>query len=82
MDLKTKKLSIISYLLHLQDEAIINRIEELLITEKGSDYGQVPEAMTLEELETHLSESEADYEQGKVLSTVDVQNLLDKKNKR
>jgi hypothetical protein len=75
MDIQTRKLNIIAYLAQLQDETLIQKIEKYIInsSEKINSAGQKP--MTIQELLDRIEKSEKDYEQGRVISQDELENL-------
>jgi hypothetical protein len=75
MDIQTRKLNIIAYLAQLQDETLIQKIEKYIInnSEKISSADKKP--MTIQELLDRIEKSEKDYEQGRVISQDELENL-------
>ena len=63
MDLQTRKLNLIQYLLNLQDENLFSKIESLIITK---DKELKP--FTEEELVQRSEKSNQDYLEGKFIS--------------
>lgn len=63
MDLQTRKLNLIQYLLNLQDENLFNKIESFIIT-KEKDL----KPFTKDELVARAEKSNQDYLEGKFIS--------------
>ncbi len=63
MDLQTRKLNLIQYLLNLQDENLFNKIESFIIT-KEKDL----KTFTKDELVARAEKSNQDYLEGKFVS--------------
>lgn len=64
MDLKTRKLNIIEYLIHLQDEKLFSKIESL-IQNKADDRSTI-KPFTREQLLERAKKSNEDYITGRV----------------
>jgi hypothetical protein len=75
MDISVKKVELIEWLARLQDEKLIQRIEALRKNSVKELYEQrMPK--TAEELQTKLSQSEKDIQQGKVHSQEEIENYF------
>ena len=63
MDLQTRKLNLIQYLVNLQDENLFNKIESLIITKEKE-----LKPFTQDELIQRAEKSNQDYLEGKFIS--------------
>jgi hypothetical protein len=66
MDLQTRKLNLIEYLIGLQDEKIFKRIEDSIINDLQAKNPSL-EQITQEELTVRAQKSNNDYIAGKVM---------------
>jgi len=66
MDIQAKKIELIQAFLNLKSEAAIKRLELFFKQEKEFT------AMSVEELNTRISESEKDFEEGNTISNSDL----------
>jgi len=64
MDLQIRKLKAIEYLINLQDEKILNKIEETIIEYKDSD-SKVIKPFSKTQLITRAKRANKDYSMGK-----------------
>ena len=62
MDLQTSKLNLISYLAQLQDENVLLKIENFILSKVGKDSELKP--FTEEELINRIQKSEEDFKNG------------------
>ncbi|MFN8355736.1 MAG: hypothetical protein U0Y10_14865 [Spirosomataceae bacterium] len=77
-EIQTKKLQFLEEYLRIDDLAIINKLSELLHSEKTKRIKQlVP--MTQEELENKLTNSEHDLEQGRVYTHEEIKRYFTSK---
>lgn len=66
MDLETRKLDVIAFLINLKDEKIFNRIEDFIIKSKSGK--NIPyESLTKKELLKRAKKSNEDYFSGKLI---------------
>jgi hypothetical protein len=81
MDIALKKVELIEWLVRLQDEKLIQRIETL---KRGSIKELYDQRMpkTVEELDAKLSQSENDIKEGKVHSQEDVESYFKGRTKQ
>ncbi|MGY5845993.1 hypothetical protein ACW6QP_01120 [Salegentibacter sp. HM20] len=70
MDLKSRKLKIIDYLIHLNDENVVKEIESILYNEFDAEEFR---KFSKEELIKRTQKSEKDIEAGRVISQEDVE---------
>ena len=77
MDLQSRKISIISYLSHLQDEGILEKVEKLLRRERNKKYEENLKPMSIEELEQRIDVAEEDFKQGRYYNNDEVRKMLD-----
>ena len=73
MDLQTRKINLISYLIELKDEKSIGEIEKLVLQkrEKGPDF----KTFTDEELVQRIEKSEKDFKGGKFKTQDEIEQL-------
>ena len=67
MDLQTRKIEFIQEFLKLQSEEVISQFEKLLKKKVSSEQNFNP--MTIDELNSRIDQSEADFENGKFKTT-------------
>lgn len=72
MNIQTRKLNAIEYLIALQDERALGRIEEAISAVRSEDRVN-PVPMTKAELLHRAAESEADYLAGRTISQEDLE---------
>lgn len=60
MDLQTRKLNVIDYLIHLQDEVLFDKIEEVIIKSKHDSIEEF-KPFTKEQLIERAKKSSSDY---------------------
>lgn len=72
MDLKSRKLNIIEYLINLQDERLFSKIEAL-IQDKSSDNRDL-EPFTKKQIVERTRKSNNDYEAGRVITQEELEN--------
>ena len=73
MDLQTRKLSLIEYLIHINDEDLLSKIE-ILVSKNLKKNANIYPVLTKEDLIERANESNEDYKSGKIIS----QNQLEK----
>ncbi|KOS08328.1 hypothetical protein AM493_11860 [Flavobacterium akiainvivens] len=71
MDLKTRKLGLIEYLLHITDEKVFDKIEALI----KSDY-TAEDPFTQEEMIARALKAEEDYNAGRYLTTEELEEEM------
>lgn len=71
MDLKTRKLGLIEYLIHLTDEKIFDKIESLIKSEEKYEY-----PFTRDEMVARAEEANADYAAGRILTTEELEEEM------
>ncbi len=67
MDLQTRKIEFIQEFLKLQSEEVISQFEKLLKKKISSEQNYNP--MTIDELNSRIDQSEADFKNGKFKTT-------------
>jgi len=72
MDLQTRKIEFIQEFLKLQSEEVISQFEKLLKKKTSSE--QNFKAMSVEDLNSRIDQSEADFKNGKYKSTSQLQS--------
>ncbi len=77
MDLQTRKLNVIEYLIHLNDEDKLSRIEEAIFQSKSA-LEKTFEPFTREQLIERAKRSGSDYEAGKVKTQEQIENESEK----
>ncbi len=73
MDLQTRKLKIIEYLIGIKDERIFRRIETK-INEARKQQKEVVKPFTKEQLIKRAKKSNKDYKNGKFMTQADLEN--------
>ena len=73
MDLQTRKLKIIEYLIGIKDERIFRRIETK-INETRKQQKEVVKPLTKEQLIKRAKQSNKDYKEGKFMTQADLEN--------
>lgn len=68
MEIIEKKLELIEWIAHLQDERIISSLSDIKLWETDL----ISNKITIEELESRIHKSEQDIEQGNVMSHEDL----------
>lgn len=76
MDLKTRKLNLISYLAQLQDEKSIEKIENYIISTQGEEYSFKP--FTRDVLMCRTETSEKDFKNGDFKTQDNLEQLSSK----
>ena len=67
MDLQTRKLNLIEYLLHITDEKLFSKIEKA--ANLGANDGDNKDPFTQEEMIARAQKANEDYEAGRYLTT-------------
>jgi hypothetical protein len=67
MDLQSRKLSLIEYLIHINDEDLLTRIE-MLISKSSKEDSKIYKVLSKEDLIARANESNEDYKSGKFIS--------------
>ncbi len=70
MDLKTRKLDLIEYLLHITDEQVFDKIESLI--RSGNDQ----DPFTQEEMISRAKKANEDHAAGRVLTTDELEEEM------
>ena len=70
MDLKTRKLNLIEYLLHVTDEAFFDKIESFIKSGSNND------PFTEEEIIMRAQKANEDYAAGRVLTTEELEEEM------
>ncbi len=68
MDLQTKKINFIQEFLRVNSEELINKLENLLHSEKQRIYEQDLKPMSIESFNAAIDQSEEDVENGRVVN--------------
>jgi len=71
MDLQTRKLDLIEYLLHLTDEKLFDKIESVI--KSGND---IKDPFTEEEMIARAEKAEKDYVAGRFLTTEELEEEM------
>lgn len=80
LDVQTKKLQFLEEYLRVDDISIINKLSDLLHTERAKQYKELA-PMTVEELEEKLLRSEQDIEEGRVYTHEEVKKYVQNRRK-
>lgn len=76
MDIEARKIEFIKEFLQIQSEETIAKLENFLKKEKASSYSAKP-SISKEELNQRVSESEADFENGRFKKSGDILNKFE-----
>ena len=68
MDLQTKKINFIQEFLRVNSEELINKLDNLLHSEKRRIYEQDLKPMSIESFNAAIDQSEEDVENGRVVN--------------
>ena len=68
MDLQTKKINFIQEFLRVNSEELINKLDNLLHSEKQRIYEQDLKPMSIESFNAAIDQSEEDVENGRVVN--------------
>ena len=68
MDLQTKKINFIQEFLRINSEELINKLDNLLHSEKRRIYEQDLKPMSIESFNAAIDQSEEDVENGRVVN--------------
>ena len=68
MDLQTKKINFIQEFLRVNSEELINKLDNLLHSEKRKIYEQDLKPMSIESFNAAIDQSEEDVENGRVVN--------------
>ncbi len=68
MDLQTKKINFIQEFLRVNSEELINKLDNLLHSEKRKIYEQELKPMSIESFNAAIDQSEEDVENGRVVN--------------
>jgi len=79
MDLQARKISLISFLSHIQDEGFIEKVERFIKNERGSSYEKNMKPMTVDELEQKIEQSKTDIAEGRFFTQKEVSEFINKK---
>ncbi|SHF59919.1 hypothetical protein SAMN05444483_101730 [Salegentibacter echinorum] len=76
MDLQTRKLDLITYLVQIQDEEVLDKIENYILETKNdvSDF----KPFSREEFENRIRKSEKDFENCKFKTQAELEKLSEK----
>lgn len=74
MDLQTRKLNLIAYLTHLQDEKLLLKLENYII-KKHEDKQNPFKPFTIKELKNRIEKSEQDYQNKNIISQEELDYL-------
>ena len=73
MDLQTRKLNLISYLVQLQDEKFIEKIEKIILKNQNEKSEDIP--FTTDELLNRIEKSENDLKNGNFKTQDELEQL-------
>lgn len=76
MDLQTRKLDLITYLVQIQDEEVLDKIENYILETKNNESDFKP--FSREEFENRIRKSEKDFENGKFKTQAELEKLSEK----
>lgn len=77
MDLKTRKLNLISYLAQVQDESILDKIESLISRKETKHKEMDPKPFTVTEFIDRIKKSEQDFTNGNYKTQADLEKISD-----
>lgn len=75
MDLETRKLNLITYLAHLQDESFFEKIENYILRKYEKEDHSEFRPFTTKELINRIEKSEQDFKKGKFKSQEDLEKI-------
>lgn len=75
MDLQTRKLNLISYLAHIQDESILSKIENYILKRKTQDNEPELKPFTIEEFINRIEKSEQNFKNGKFKTQEELEEI-------
>lgn len=78
MDIKTRKLNLISYLAQIQDESILSKIEKYILENINNKTELSFKSFSVEELISRIEKSEQDFKDGKFITQDELEKLSEK----
>lgn len=78
MDIKTRKLNLISYLAQIQDESILSKIEKYILENINNKTELSFKPFSVEELISRIEKSEQDFKDGKFITQDELEKLSEK----
>ena len=75
MNLETRKLRVIEYLIHLQDQELFSKIENTILRSKNSNL-QHPKPLTREEVISRAKQSNKDITSGNVITQEELKSEI------
>lgn len=78
MDIKTRKLNLISYLAQIQDESILSKIEKYILKNINNKTELSFKPFSVEELISRIEKSEQDFKDGKFITQDELEKLSEK----
>lgn len=78
MDIKTRKLNLISYLAQIQDESILSKIEKYILENINNKTELNFKPFSVEELISRIEKSEQDFKDGKFITQDELEKLSEK----
>lgn len=76
MTISEKKIDLISWLTHLQDEEVLEQLESIRKKAVQSDYQKSASPMTMEEFENRVAEAEEDIKEGRIISQEELKKRI------
>jgi hypothetical protein len=77
MDIQLRKIHFVQEFLRLENEQLIAKLEDILISEKKKLYESGLKPYTVEELYQSVQEAKADADEGRVTKAEDLQREID-----
>ena len=74
MDLKARKIHFVQEFLRLNNEKILNKLEDVLRSEKRKLYEQGAEPLSMEEFNQRIDDAEDDSEMNRIKSVHELKN--------
>lgn len=76
MNIQSRKLEFIEQFLHINDEALITKLESLLKNEKEASYNKKLKPMSMDELNVIIDMAKNDSEEGRVVLHQDLKKSI------
>lgn len=77
MDIQARKIHFIQEFLRLKNEAVIDKFEQLLRSEKSKTYETELSPMSVDQLNVIVDKAEEDAQYGRLTSAADLKNEID-----
>ena len=72
MDIQLRKIHFVKEFLRINNEQVIDKLESLLKSEKERIYSEMPEPMSIEDLNSIIDKAESDAKQARTTSAHDL----------